>query len=388
MKQLLLFFFFSFSLLSSQTLKKIKIADAETGKAISNARIILAGQIYYSNDDGYTSLPKDAKQFEVSVSGYETLNTSAISDLVKLKPLYKVIAEIKIVSIDIKKIFKEVYKNYSDKYYDKPATYDITFWQKSFENNQMKLLMVADGQYWTRDGNFHGKEAFHKKFDNFVQMQIDNLRYLKSEKRDFDIKVKPQKGYNEFIGNLFFNYELHRIISLSNQRKAVTSARVLYEDENHQEISFKVKTDVNLIYTGTVIYNKLDRVITHYQMIFEQKNHEPREYRDETGEIYKFQYPDGIFTFDFYKNGEKYVPSRTSINYEGSKYMQGDRSFEYQSSREIIYKKFKPSDANGLKNPVEINEPFWGNMKVSDDKGFVDLSQEEQNFINDKKDEN
>ena len=99
MKQLLLFSFFCFSLLSSQTLKKIKIADAETGKAISNARIILAGQIYYSNDDGYTSLPKDAKQFEVSVSGYETLNTSAISDLVKLKPLYKVIAEIKIVSI-------------------------------------------------------------------------------------------------------------------------------------------------------------------------------------------------------------------------------------------------------------------------------------------------
>ena len=388
MKQLLLFFFFSFSLLSSQTLKKIKIADAETGKAISNARIILAGQIYYSNDDGYTSLPKDAKQFEVSVSGYETLNTSAISDIVKLKPLYKDIAEIKIVSIDIKKIFKEVYKNYSAKYYDKPATYYITFWQKSFENNQMKLLMVADGQYWTRDGNFNGKEAFHKKFDNFVQMQIDNLRYLKSEKGDFDIKVKPQKGYNEFIGNLFFNYELHRIISLSNQRKAVTSARVLYEDENHQEISFKVKTDVNLIYTGTVIYNKLDRVITHYQMIFEQKNHEPREYRDETGEIYKFQYPDGIFTFDFYKNGEKYVPSRTSINYEGSKYMQGDRSFEYQSSREIIYKKFKPSDANGLKNPVEINEPFWTSMKVSDDKGFVDLSEEEQNFLNEKKDEN
>ena len=388
MKQLLLFFFFSFSLLSSQTLKKIKIADAETGKAISNARIILAGQIYYSNDDGYTSLPKDAKQFEVSVSGYETLNTSAISDIVKLKPLYKDIAEIKIVSIDIKKIFKEVYKNYSAKYYDKPATYYITFWQKSFENNQMKLLMVADGQYWTRDGNFNGKEAFHKKFDNFVQMQIDNLRYLKSEKGDFDIKVKPQKGYNEFIGNLFFNYELHRIISLSNQRKAVTSARVLYEDENHQEISFKVKTDVNLIYTGAVIYNKLDRVITHYQMIFEQKNHEPREYRDETGEIYKFQYPDGIFTFDFYKNGEKYVPSRTSINYEGSKYMQGDRSFEYQSSREIIYKKFKPSDANGLKNPVEINEPFWTSMKVSDDKGFVDLSEEEQNFLNEKKDEN
>lgn len=386
-KLLLLSVFFSYALFS-QTLKKVKIADAETGAAIPNARIILANQIFYSNDDGLISLPKEAKQFEVSVAGYETLKSAKQQSTIKLKPLYNDIDEIKIVSIDIKKIFKEVSKNYADKYYDKPAVYDITFRQKSFENNQMKLLIVADGQYWTRDGSFNSKEAFHKKFDNFVQMQIDNLRYLKSEKRDFDIKVKPQKGYNEFIGNLFFNYELHRIISLSNQRKAVTSARVLYEDENHQEISFKVKTDVDLIYIGTVIYNKLDRVITHYQMIFEQKNHEPREYRDETGEIYKFQYPDGIFTFDFYKNGEKYVPSRTSINYEGSKYMQGDRSFEYQSSREIIYKKFKPSDANGLKNPVEINEPFWGNMKVSDDKGFVDLSQEEQNFINDKKDEN
>ena len=388
MKQLLLVLLFSSCAVLSQKLKKTTIVDSETGLTIPNARIILTDQIYYSNDDGSISLPKDAKNFEVSISGYETLNTSEISDILKLKPLYKDIDEIKIVSIDIKKIFKEVSKNYSDKYYDKPAIYDITFWQKSFENNQMKLLMVADGQYWTRDGSFNGKEAFHKKFDNFVQMQIDNLRYLKSEKRDFDIKVKPQKGYNEFIGNLFFNYELHRIISLSNQRKAVTSARVLYEDENHQEISFKVKTDVNLIYTGTVIYNKLDRVITHYQMIFEQKNHEPREYRDETGEIYKFQYPDGIFTFDFYKNGEKYVPSRTSINYEGSKYMQGDRSFEYQSSREIIYKKFKTSDSNGVKNPVEINEPFWTNMKVSDDKGFINLSKEEQDFLNGTKDEN
>ena len=372
----------------SQTLKKVKIADAETGAAIPNARIILADQIFYSNDDGFISLPKEAKQFEVSVAGYETLKSAKQQSTINLKPLYNDIDEIKIISIDIKKIFKEVSKNYADKYYDKPAIYDITFRQKSFENNQMKLLMVADGQYWTRDGSFNGKEAFHKKFDNFVQMQIDNLRYLKSEKRDFDIKVKPQKGHNQFIGNLFFNYELHRIISLINQRKAVTSARVLYEDENHQEISFKVKTDVNLIYIGTVIYNKLDRVITHYQMIFEQKNHEPREYRDETGEIYKFQYPDGIFTFDFYKSGEKYVPSKTSINYEGSKYMQGDRSFEYRSSREIIYKNFKPSDENGLKKPVEISEPFWENMKVSDDKGFVDLSQEEQNFINEKKDEN
>ena len=134
MKQLLLVLLFSSCAVLSQKLKKTTIVDSETGLTIPNARIILTDQIYYSNDDGSILLPKDAKNFEVSISGYETLNTSEISDILKLKPLYKDIDEIKIVSIDIKKIFKEVSKNYSDKYYDKPAIYDITFWQKSFEN--------------------------------------------------------------------------------------------------------------------------------------------------------------------------------------------------------------------------------------------------------------
>ena len=217
MKKLLLLFIFCSCSLFSQTLKQMKITDAETGKAIPNARIILADQIYYSNDDGSISLPKDTRQFEVSVSAYEALKNAKFQSIVKLKPLYNDIDEVKIVSIDIKKIFTDVYKNYSDRYYDKPALYDITYSRKSFENNKMKLLVVADGQFWSRDGQYNAKEAFNKKYDNFVQMQIDTLRYLKKEEADFNIKVKPQKVVHEPVGSMFLSYELFFIMRLSKR---------------------------------------------------------------------------------------------------------------------------------------------------------------------------
>ena len=256
MKYFLLLFFFCSAVVFSQKMKQTKIVDSETGTAIPNVRIILADQIYYSNDDGFISLPENAKNFDVSISGYQSMKNLAFQSIIHLKPLYKDIDEVKIVSIDVKKILNEVYKNYNKIYYDKPAIYDITYSQKSFENNQMKLLMVADGKFWTRDGNYNAKEAFNNKFDNFVQMQIDDLRYLKTEKGDFDIKMKNQKGNHEFVGNFFFDYELYRIISLSNRKKSITSARIIYEDQTEQEISYKIKMEADLIYSGNIIFNK------------------------------------------------------------------------------------------------------------------------------------
>ncbi len=387
MKQLLLFFFFSFSLLHSQIGKKIKIVDAETGKAIPNARIILTDQIYYSNDDGSISLPKDAKQFEVSVNGYETLKNAKFQSTLKLKPLYNDIDEVKIVSIDIKKIFTDVYKNYSDRYYSKPALYDITYSRKSFENDKMKLLVVADGKFWTRDGQYNAKEAFNKKYDNFVQMQIDTLRYLKQENHDFDIKVRPQKVAHEPVGSMFFSYELFYMMRRSKRKDAVTSGKLLYENESEQEISFKTKMENNLTYSGRIIYNKADKVITYYEMNFDQNKSKPQIFKDENGTEYEYRLPNGTYIYDFYKSGEKYVPSKISIKYEGVKYTMGDKVFEYRNARDIVFKNFKETDARGLLNPVEMNG-YWRNMKVSEDKGWVDLSREEQKFINEKKDEN
>ena len=388
MKKPLLLFIFCSCFLFSQTLKKIKIVDSETGKAIPNARIILADQIYYSNDDGSISLPKDTRQFEVSVSGYEALKNAKFQSIVKLKPLYNDIDEVKIVSIDIKKIFTDVYKNYSDRYYDKPALYDITYSRKSFENNKMKLLVVADGQFWSRDGQYNAKEAFNKKYDNFVQMQIDTLRYLKKEEADFNIKVKPQKVVHEPVGSMFFSYELFFIMRLSKRKNAITSGKLLYENEFQQEISYKIKLEDNLTYSGKIIYNKADKVITYYELNFDQNKSKPQVYKDQNENEYQYQAPNGTYIYDFYKSGEKYVPSKISIKYEGGKHTMSDKVFEYRSARDIVFKNFKETEARGVQKPIDLEVYYWKNMKVSDDKGFVDLSQEEQNFINEKKDEN
>lgn len=388
MKQILLFFLFSFWLLNSQTFKKVKIADAETGKAIPNVRIILADQIFYSNDDGFISLPKEAKQFEVSVAGYETLKAAKFQSTLKLKPLYNDIDEVKIVSIDVKKIFTDVCKNYTDRYYDKPAIYDVTYSQKRFENNKMKLLVVADGKFWTRDGQYNAKEAFNGKHKNFVQLQIDTLRYLKLENNDFNIKVKPQKVSHENVGSMFFDYELFYMMRRSKNKNAVTSGKLLYENEFEQEISYKIKMTDNITYTGTFRYNKADKVITLYEINFKQSNASLEVFKDEDGFEYQRQSPDGTYIFEFYKSGEKYVPSKISIKYEGIKYTMGDKIFEYRNARDIVFKNFKPTEERGVQNPVEINGYFWKDMKINEDKGLVALSEEEQDFINDKKDEN
>ncbi|MDQ0478214.1 hypothetical protein [Chryseobacterium sp. MDT2-18] len=351
-------------------------------------RIILADQIFYSNDDGSISLPKDAKQFEVSFTGYETLKTSKFQSSIKLKPLYNDIDEVKIVSVDIKKIFTDVSKNYTDRYYDKPAIFDVTYSQKRFENNKMKLLVVADGKFWTRDGQYNAKEAFNGKHKNFVQLQIDTLRYLKLENNDFNIKVKPQKVSHQPVGSMFFDYELFYMMRRSKNKNAVTSGKLLYENEFEQEISYKIKMTDNITYTGTFRYNKADKVITLFEMNFKQSNASLEVFKDEDGFEYQRQSPDGTYIFEFYKSGEKYVPSKISIRYEGIKYAMGDKVFEYRNARDIIFKSFKPTEERGVENPVDINGYFWKNMKISDDKGLVNLSEEELNFINDKADEN
>lgn len=160
--------------------QKIKIVDSETSSPISDARIIFDNKIYYTNDEGFSLLPDASKDLDISAYGYETLSKQKAESIIKLKPRYNSIDEVKIVSIDFQKILKEVLRKYDDVYYNNPAIYDVTIKQKSSENNNLKLLMIADGKFWNRDGHYNAKEAYNDKFDNFVQLQIDHLRYLKT----------------------------------------------------------------------------------------------------------------------------------------------------------------------------------------------------------------
>ena len=78
------------------------------------------------------------------------------------------------------------------------------------------------------------------------------------------------------------------------------------------------------------------------------------------------------------------MPSKVSVVAEGFKTITDTKTFEFRSAREIIFKNFQETDKKGLENPVKINQAYWNNLKISDDKGEIILTKEEQEFINEK----
>jgi len=92
-------------------------------------------------------------------------------------------------------------------------------------------------------------------------------------------------------------------------------------------------------------------------------------------------------TFDYYKNGDRYVPSKIGFVVENLKTYVGDKIYDNRSAREIIFKNFEKSISKGVQNPVKINQAYWNDLKVSQDKGEILLSKEEEEFINEKSNE-
>lgn len=367
--------------------QKVQILDSETSKPISNARIISNQNVYYSNDDGYILLPENSDNQEISAIGYVSETVKNYKPTIRLKPKYQNIDEVKIVSIDIKKLLKDVNDNYSKIYYDQSQLYDITIKQRAFENNQMKLLMIANGKFWSKDGYYNAKDAFNDRFDKFVQLQIDDLRYLKSENYENKIKMKKQNSSHDNIGDLFLSFELSRILTISKLKGARSSGKLLDDNGTEQDISFLIKRDSTYIYKGRILYNKIDKAITHFDLHFNQSATKPFPLKDEDGVEYMRQLGDGILSFDYYKNGDQYVPSKIGYLVENLKTFVGDKVYENRSAREIIFKNFEKSNLKGVQNPVKINQAYWNDLKVSPDKGEILLSKEEEEFINEKSNE-
>lgn len=385
MKKLILLFLQFPLILFSQ--EKLQILDSETSKPIPTARIISGQNVYYPNEEGFIQLPANTSNLAISAFGYITQNAK-YSPVIRLRPKYQDIDEVKITSIDVTKILKKVSKAYEDVYYSKPQLYDITFSKRSFENNNMKLLMIADGKFWSRDGMYNAKEAYNNKYNNFLQIDIEHLRFLKSENFENPIKTKKQDMSHDNIGDLFFSYEIFRTLRLATNKHVKTSGKLLSESGDEQDISFIVKTDTNMVYKGFILYNKKDNAIMHFELDFNQSSSKPYQLKDENGLDYQRQLGDGTLIFDFYKNGEKYVPSKISVLGYGFKTIVGDKTYEYRSAQDIIFKNFTETDKTGLPNPIEINKAFWTKLKISDDKGETLLTKEERDFINEKQNKN
>ncbi len=375
------------SFIQAQTFK-IKIIDSEDQKNISGARIISNNQVYYTNEDGIALLPSDAKNLNISASGYVDLDKTPLKESISLKPQYRNIDEVKIVSIDLTKFLQNVLKRYDDIYYTKPAIFDITYWQKSSENNELKTLIVADGKFWSRDGKFNAKENFKREHDNFVQFQYEYLRYKKIIPSQNNIKVKKQDQSQDYIGNIFFNHELNRLIRLTKFKGSKTSAKVVFEDADKQEIFYSVKTDTNLIYKGTILYQKKDQAITYLDKNFIQSSFKPYKLKDESGIPYEHQLGDGYILYEFYKIDNQYVPSKVAQKGSGFKFIVDNKTYDNASVREIVFKNFKPSTMTGLEKPVNLFSAYWNSIPVTENKDLINLTKEEQEFINEQDHEN
>ncbi|WP_142717607.1 hypothetical protein [Chryseobacterium rhizoplanae] len=96
---LLLFLILGF--FNAQSLK-LRIVNSENNDPVPHARIILSNTVLYSNDDGLILLPENSNNLEISASVYQTEKLGNYNSIIKLKPLYKDIDEVKIINVDIK----------------------------------------------------------------------------------------------------------------------------------------------------------------------------------------------------------------------------------------------------------------------------------------------
>lgn len=379
MKQILILsLFFSISAYA----QKIQILDAETHQPISGARIVLADQLVYSNEDGYAPLDKQAKDFVVSAAGYKTLKAGSYQEAISLKPAVIDIEEVKIVDVDLRKLFEDIQRNYHKKYYDKPSLYDVTYKTKSFSNGKLYFLVIADAKIWSKSNAYNFREGLRKNYDDILQMQLNNVKYLKNNSKTV-FNGKSNEFSHAEMGDYFFSFEVYRLLMTINTKNTKFSGRLLSDDGEEQLISIRIKTDNGINIEGEMHYNKADKVITYFEALHQQTGYAPYKKTNTEGKQYEFQLGDVQLIYDFYKKDGKYLPAlkktiadKFIIRYDGAEE-------ERKSTTETIYHTFSPSDKKGIEPRIDFTKNIWENIQVKENKesGML-LSREEQAFLN------
>ncbi|UHO39881.1 carboxypeptidase regulatory-like domain-containing protein [Chryseobacterium capnotolerans] len=376
MKHSFLLFILIFNFYSAQ---KLQVVDAENGKPIPNARILLHNQIVYTNEEGFAPVDQSSVDFEVSASGFQKASIQKLYSPIKLKRGYKSIDEVKLTKVDLKKIFEDVARNYKKRYYNEPSLYDVTFKEKKVDNHQIHFLVIAETKLWSKT-NFYNP---NKSFDNNLQMQLNNVKYFKDLKSDSIFVNEIQKFSPEYMGNYFFNFELNRALTHVKNEESKYSGWMIFEQGDEQLITFTIKSGLGIDMEGEMKYNKTDKVITYFEIHYLQDQYPMVKRKIGNGEEYDYQLGNAILVFDFYKNEGVYVPAMSRI--EGNKYIAYYKGVKHERkiSRELIYNTFKKSDKNGLTPRVDFNKNIWDNTSVKEDKNnSILLTTEEQAFIN------
>lgn len=362
--------------------QKIQILDAETQKPVSGARIILADQLVYTNEDGYAPLGAEAKGFEVSAAGYKTFKANSYQNTISLKPAVIDIQEVKIVDVDIKKLFEDLYKNYHKRYYDQPSLYDITYKAKTFSNNKLYFLIIADAKLWSKSNAYNFRDGLRKNYDDILQMQLNNVKYLKNNGG----KVFNGKT-NEFshaeMGDNFFSFEVYRLLATIKTKNTKFSGRLLSDDGEEQLISMRIRTENGINIEGELHYNKADKVITYFEALHQQTGLAPYKRKNMEGKEYEFQFGDVQLIYDFYKKDGKYLPALKKTVSDKFVIRYDDKQEERKSTTETIYHTFSASDKKGLEPRMDFTKSLWENIPVKENReSGILLSREEQAFLN------
>ena len=362
--------------------QKLQVLDAENGKPLFNARIIIQDQILYTNDDGFAPVESTAANIEVSAVGYNKVNLALYKSTIKLKPSVRELDEVKIRSVDLKSLFEDLHQNYNKRYYDKPSVYDITYKSKSFNNDQLFFMVITEAKLWTKSNSYNYKDGIRKKYDDILQIQLNNVKYKKEAKSDALFNAKTNDFNHADMGDYFFSFEVSRILGNMKLKESKSSGKILAEDGDEQLIKVKVKSENGIIIEGEFKYNKADKAITFYSMNYQQAGYKPYNRTNTDGKEFQYQLGDVLVTYEFYKKNGTYLPSMKRK--EGSKFyvIYEDKKDERKAVTEIIYNTFRESTKKGLENRVDFSKSIWENILVKDDKeNTILLSKEEQEFV-------
>lgn len=384
MKKLFILFAFSVvSIIKSQTMNTITVLDAEDSSPVSNAKIVTDNGVFYTNEDGKVLIPPQNKNIEVSAQSYEIKNIDGNSLIISLKPVYRNIEEVAITNIDIKKIFQSTIDNYQKIYYTDPSLYTGTIKQKSFIDNKLIHLLVADINIWLRYNFFNFGKSNDP--DSFFQIGLNNIKYYKTKKMDDDFVFQsvPNLIPKDFIRTSFMNYHLTGILNSMKDLKIKT--KLLYENSGIESIYFESEenTEAGVKFTGILTYNRNDNAIVNLKTNIDQKN-TSSEKTDKNGNKYTSQTTKAEVFYDFYKKNNKYIPSFVTANGSGYLLQNGEKT-PFSAYQEIKLEKFQEGNRRGLKNKIDLAKTFIENVP---DKSINEtqtlLSKEEQEFINSK----
>ena len=374
----LLFFF----LFYTQSYINVKIIDSESRTPIREAKIISNNEVLYTNDDGNALVPSQNKEIIVSAISYEEINVKMPVSEIELSPIYRSIEEVEIKAVDVKSIIEKVLYFYDKNYLINSTLYSGTYKERSYVDNEIHKLLIADINLWTLENKFDYKK---ENMDSFVQMNLDNIRYYKTRKEEanYPFSQKGTKDKNDikaFVQRFFLYNQLFIMHYYTKNLKF--KGNIINSNGDIQEITFKSENmpDEVLYYEGKMLYNKKNNAIT-----FLEVNHiQPKTIRNFKNNLDKDISINTIsfkIIYDFIKENGKYIPSKIDMDYIADVNYE-NKNHPMIQSKEFIFHTHNKVDGKGILNKIDLSKNLTDNVPTKEVKESKTLlSNEEQKFV-------